>query len=101
MIEKAFALKSAIPTLATNGKVAIYSTMDRNVTMILILKDFEWENRKKEEVWRCARCRTYIFPSDKSKTKDGEKYHQLCTFKKEVAHEMDSREGTIATPNLV
>ena len=48
-MEKAFALKTAIPTLATNGRVAVFPTLDRNVTMLLILKEgFEWENRKKE-----------------------------------------------------
>jgi uncharacterized C2H2 Zn-finger protein len=96
VVEKAFALKSAIPTLATNGKVVIYSTLDPNVTMILILKDFEWENRKKEEVWRCARCKTYVFPTDKSKAKDGMKYHQICSFlkAKEAPDELDSRAGT-------
>ena len=83
-MEKAFALKSAIPTLATNGKIAVFPTLDPNVVMIIILKDFEWENRKKEEVWRCPRCRCYIMPNDKSKTKDGLKYHSICTFRKEA-----------------
>ena len=96
MIEKTFALKSAIPTLATNGKVAIHPTLDPNVNMILILKekDFEWENRKKEEVYRCRRCNCFIFPADKSKVKDGFRYHQICTFKKEITNEVDvSRTG--------
>jgi len=96
-MEKAFALKSAIPTLATNGKVAIYSTLDPNVTMIYILNDFEWENRKKEEVFRCPRCKTYIFPADKHKTKDGVKYHPICTFK-EKFHDTGTR--TTHNPNL-
>ena len=102
-MEKAFALKSAIPTLATNGRVAIYPTLDRNVTMILILREgFEWENRKKEECWRCKRCNCFIFPTDKSKVKDGFRYHQICTFKKEIPNEMDiSRTGTNGSVELV
>ena len=84
-MEKAFALKTAIPTLATNGKAAVYSTLDPNVVMVIILKDFEWENRKREEVWRCPRCRCYVMPTDKSKTKDGFRYHQICTFRKEIS----------------
>ena len=100
-MEKAFALKSAIPTLATNGRVAIFPTLDRNVTMLLILKDgFDWENRKKEECWRCKRCNCYIFPTDKSKVKAGLRYHDICTpIKKEVPNEVDNeRTGVNGSP---
>ena len=88
-MEKAFALKTAIPTLATNGKAAVYPTLDPNVVMVIILKDFEWENRKKEEVWRCHRCKCFILPNDKSKTKDGFRYHQICTFRKEISDKVE------------
>jgi len=101
MIEKAFALKTAIPTLATNGRLAIYPTLDRNVSMILILKEgFEWENRKKEECWRCKRCNCYIFPADKSKVRAGLKYHDICTpLRKEASSEVDLQcPGTSAAP---
>jgi len=106
MIEKAFALKSAIPTLATNGRVAVFPTLDRNVTMLLILKEgFEWENRKKEEVWRCKRCNCYIFPTGKSKVKAGLKYHEICSPLKpvkEITNEMDiSRTGVDGPVNMV
>ena len=81
-MEKTFVLKSAIPTLATNGKVAVYSTLDTRVNMILIIKNFQWENRKKEEVFRCPRCNCYILPGDKGKLKEEIRYHGLCQFLK-------------------
>jgi len=98
-LEKAFALKTATPELMGNGRIAIYPTLDRNVNMILILKEgFEWENRKKEEVWRCPRCRCYVYPTDKSKTRGSNKYHQICTFKKESKDEMDIQSVRVDGP---
>lgn len=78
-MEKAFVLKTGIPELATNGKVAVYSTIDPNVNHIVILKSFEWVDRKKTEVFRCPRCRCYIYPDKDSKIKEGIPYHKLCT----------------------
>lgn len=77
-MDKAFVLKSAIPELMTNGKISVYLTLDPKVNMILILKDFDWPERSKNECFRCERCKCYIFPDDKSKTKDGKKYHKIC-----------------------
>jgi len=101
-MEKVFVLKSATPEMMGNGRVAVYPTLDRNVNMILILKEgFEWENRKKEECWRCKRCNCYIYPADKSKVKDGMRYHQICTFRKEVTNAVDLQcPGTSTAPVL-
>ena len=78
-MEKTFALSSAIPDLMSNGKAAIYKTFDARVSYLLIINgDFEWAGRAKQEVFRCPRCRAFIFPDDKTKTKDGVKYHKDC-----------------------
>jgi len=89
MIERAFVLRSAIPELATNGRVASYLTLDSRVNMILLIKDFDWVDRKKSECWRCPKCKRFILPSDKSKIKNDIRYHDLCksTLKKETSND--------------
>jgi hypothetical protein len=78
-MEKAYALRSAIPEIMTNGKIAVYSTLDVRVSHVVIIDDtFEWQNRAKQEVWKCGRCKTFILPDEKNKTKDGIKYHKEC-----------------------
>lgn len=78
-MEKTFALSSAIPDLMSNGKAAIYKTLDARVSNLVIIDgDFEWANRAKQEVFRCPRCKAFIFPDDKTKTKEGMKYHKDC-----------------------
>ncbi len=84
-MEKSFALKSSIPELMGNGKIAVYSTLDPKVNMILTLKDFDWPDRNKSECFRCERCRCYIFPDEKAKMKDGKKYHKICPPIKKVS----------------
>lgn len=78
-MEKTFALSSAIPDLMSNGKAAIYKTLDARVSYLVIIDgDFEWANRAKQEVFRCPRCKAFIFPDEKIKTRDGIKYHKDC-----------------------
>ena len=78
-MEKTFALSSAIPDLMSNGKAAIYKTFDVRVSYLIIINgDFEWANRAKQEVFRCPRCKTFILPDEKTKNKDGVKYHKDC-----------------------
>lgn len=68
--EKGFVLRSAIPELATNGKVAVYSTLDVRVNHLIILnKTFQWPHRKDTEVFRCPICRHFILPYEE---------HSLC-----------------------
>lgn len=97
-MEKAFAIKSCVPELLTNGKIAVYSTLDRRVSHLVIIDpSHEWENRKAQEVFRCARCRCFILPDEKSKTRDGIRLHKICNMKKlsskETAHENISSAG--------
>ncbi len=61
-----------------NGRISVHNTLDPNVSFILILKEFEWTNRKKEEVFRCFHCHCYIFPDMEIRTKDGVKFHKSC-----------------------
>jgi uncharacterized C2H2 Zn-finger protein len=78
-MEKTFALSSAIPDLMSNGKVAIYKTFDVRVSYLVIIDgDFEWASRAKQEVFRCPRCKSFIFPDEKTRIKDGIKYHKDC-----------------------
>lgn len=78
-MEKTFALSSAIPDLMSNGKAAIYKTFDVRVSYVIIIDgDFEWANRAKQEIFRCPRCKAFIFPDEKTKMKDSQKYHKDC-----------------------
>lgn len=78
-MEKLFALSSAIPALMSNGRLAIYKTLDAQVHYVIIKDEtFEWKRRAKEEVFRCGQCKTFIFPGEKSRVKDGVKYHKDC-----------------------
>ncbi len=94
--EKAFVLKTGIPELATNGKVAVYNTLDPNVNHIIILKSFEWDDRKKTETFRCPRCKCYIYPGGDLKIKEGIPYHKLCTVVKKPQKETPN-DGSIPT----
>ena len=77
--EKAFVLRSAVPELATNGKIAVYLTLDPRVNMLLVMSDgFEWLDRKKTECFRCPSCNHFILPVEKSKSFKGLKIHDLC-----------------------
>jgi len=89
-MEKAFALRSSIPEIMTNGKIAVYSTLDRRVSHLVVIDpSFNWDNRAKHEVFRCSKCRAFILPDDKSKTKDGVKFHRDCKLvKKEIEKEV-------------
>lgn len=86
-MEKTFAISSAMPDLAGNGRLAIYKTLDARVSYIIIKDEtFEWQNRAKQEVHRCPRCKAFIFPDEKTEHKDGVKYHAICKpLKKEKA----------------
>jgi len=77
-MEKTFVLSSAIPEIATNGKMAVYKTLDRRVSCLVIISNFDWANRTKEECFRCPLCRAFILPDDKKKKKGGDYYHALC-----------------------
>jgi hypothetical protein len=78
-VEKCFALKDSLPELASNGKIAIYLTLDSLVVFVILIKGgFDWPNRGKQEVFMCSFCHCFIFPGEKSKTKDGVKYHPHC-----------------------
>jgi hypothetical protein len=107
VMEKAFALRSAIPELMTNGKIAVYSTTDRRIShLVIINSSFEWENRSKQEAFRCGRCKSFILPDEKSKSKDGVKLHKICNLKKisskkETPNEVDNRTGTDSPAQLV
>ncbi len=89
-MEKTYALRSCIPEIMGNGKIAVYSTTDRRVSHLVIIdSSFQWENRGKQEVIRCGRCKAFILPDEKSKSKDGVKLHRTCNLrKKEVASEV-------------
>ncbi len=78
MIEKTFALKESLPEITTNGRIAVYPTLDRKVVHVVLIKELEWPNRAKQEVFLCPFCRTFIFPGEKSKAKDGLRYHSHC-----------------------
>ena len=94
-MEKTYALRSCIPELMTNGKIAVYSTTDRRISHLVIIDpSFEWESRGKQEVFRCGRCRAFILPDEKSKTKDGIKLHKICNPKKNEAIN-DTRENEV------
>lgn len=81
-MEKTFALKSAIPEILTNGRIAVYSTTDRRVShMVIVDSSFEWENRAKQEAFRCGRCKAFILPDEKRISRDGIKYHRICRVK--------------------
>ena len=95
MIERAFVLRSAVPELATNGRVASYLTLDSRVNMILLIKDFDWVDRKKSECWRCPKCKHFILPADKVKTKNDIRYHDLCKPPKKETQN-DGASSTIA-----
>lgn len=86
-MEKAFVLSSAIPELATNGKVSVYPTLDQRVNFIVIpnSNNFLWKNRKGTECFRCPRCNSFVFPEEefKKEKKSGQKYHKNCNFLKE------------------
>lgn len=83
-MEKTFALKDALPEITTNGRIAVYSTIDRKVVHVVLIRDLEWPNRSKQEVSMCPFCRQFIFPGEKSKTKDGVKYHPHCPQRSNV-----------------
>jgi len=101
MIEKAFALASCVPELATNGKVAIYATTDRRVNLVLLIKDFDWQDRKKSECSRCPRCKHFILPADKSKVRAGLKYHDICSpLIKEAPNEVDTATRADGSVNI-
>jgi hypothetical protein len=98
-MEKAYALRSAIPELATNGRVAIYQTLDRRVSHIVVIDpSFEWSNRDKQEVFRCGNCNAFILPDEKSITKKGIKFHTIC--KLHVREKLPKKEIIDAMPNL-
>lgn len=82
-MEKAYVLQSAIPELATNGRLAVYATLDRRVSHLVIIDNaFEWPNRGKQEVFRCGRCKAFVLPDEKSKVKDGVRFHKVCNPKR-------------------
>ncbi len=107
-MDKTFALKEALPEITTNGRLAVYTTLDRKVVHVVLIRDLEWPNRPKQEVSMCPFCRQFIFPGDKSKTKDGLKYHPHCPqrsnigaitnkylTRKEQPHDGDNVHGAI------
>jgi len=82
-MEKAYVLRSAIPEMMTNGKIGVYSTLDVRVSHLVIIDDsFEWQNRTKQEVFRCPSCKAFILPDEKTKVRDGMKYHKYCSLTK-------------------
>jgi len=94
-MEKVFILRSSISELQNNGRLAIYQTTDRRVSHLVIIDpSFSWEGRAKQEVFRCGRCGAFVMPDEKSKTKDGQKYHKDCKpviikkEEKEIANEV-------------
>jgi len=78
IMEKCFCLKEFLPELVTNGRLAVFPTLDRKVVHVVLIKELEWPNRAKQEVFMCPFCKCFIFPGEKSKTKDGIKYHPQC-----------------------
>lgn len=79
IIEKTYVLKSSIPELATNGRIAVYQTMDIRVNLILVLdKSFEWSDRKRSECFRCPACNQFVLPDERSRVQNGVKYHFFC-----------------------
>ena len=78
-MEKAFALKDN--HISTNGgKVEIFKTIDPNIRLVVSKGPLKWENRGKEEVFRCSRCRTYIMPGQAKVRLRKKDYHsQTCS----------------------
>jgi hypothetical protein len=96
-MEKTFALATAMPDLAGNGRLAIYRTLDSRVSYVIIKDDsFEWQNRAKQEVFRCQACKCFILPDEKARTKDGVRYHKDCKVQRKEKAAVEERPGVIA-----
>lgn len=81
-MKKVFVLSSAIPELATNGKLSVHPTLDSRVNLIIYHKQFKWPRREITECFRCPRCNCFILPEDGFKKNGNERYHKNCTFLK-------------------
>jgi hypothetical protein len=65
-MEKTFCLKDVhFP----HNDIARYNTLDRRVDYVIFLKKTDWQNRAKEEVFRCGKCKTFILPKEKTNHK--------------------------------
>ncbi len=95
-MEKAYVLSSAIPELATNGKLAVYKTLDRRVSHLVIISGFDWVNRIKEECFRCPLCHAFVLPEEKKKKRGNGIYHTICPERKEQVHDGDNVCGAIS-----
>ncbi len=96
-MEKAFILKGAhLPS----NHVARYSTLDKDIEMIIFLRKPEWPNRVKEECFRCDRCRCYIKPKEAKAQRDGGFYHKITCNPRIPSPEKEVSNEAVAIPNV-
>lgn len=78
------------------GEIILYPTCDIRVSLMFIRGKFEWPNRNKTEVFRCAKCRHFILPGyGKIDKKTEAKYHPDC-FRNSKLRKETFRKGELS-----
>jgi hypothetical protein len=64
-MEKFYYRTDSAPSIKLlSGKLITYPTSDRRVRMGIVVGEFKWAGKEKEEVKVCPICRSFIMPNE-------------------------------------
>ena len=91
-MDKTFALADHHPPEGI-GKLAVFNTFDERAVYLIFLNKVDWPDREKEEVFRCPRCKSFVFSKSISRSRGWE---HICSMpRKEKPSEKEApNDGT-------
>jgi len=83
-MERIFALKDHHP-LEGLGKVAVFNTFDERVSYLIFISKVDWPDREKEEVFRCPRCKSFVFSRSIARARG---WGHICSMSRKTEKEV-------------
>ena len=91
-MEKTFALADHHPPEGI-GKLAVFNTFDTRVSYLIFINKVDWPDREKEEVFRCPRCKSFVFSKSISRARGWGHLCSMARKEKPVEKEVTSNEN--------